>query len=655
MSFLIRIKNGLVNFLDVVAYYVFSRMIFLGVVIIIFLLAAWYSIVRTITCDPNCIGFNLTNRDFRGIDLSEDILMEANFQDADLSGGNLRGADLSGAILIGTNLQNADLSRAKLLSANLTGADLRNAILDNTDLRGANLTRADLTRTDLTTTQLDGAIFEQAKLVEANLQDKGLGGVVFRRANMTGARLDRADLSGNQVSGANLSDCSLVEARLSGAIFNLGNMTGADLTDSVLAGSYFIGADLTSVDFTRSNLVGATMIGARLNGANLSAANLNGVRLFLAELEDGDLDFDPVLAELNELQLEQTVTNVDLSGIQFTQQTQWPAGKLILLADMLGLSSGAGLAAEPETTEVTEPDDSGVISLPPIDPNTVTGDIAIAGSSTIFPLSDAIGLMFVSGGYSGNLTIESLSTGAGFEMFCQEGSIDIVNASRPITEEEMAACAELDREPVPFRVGTDALAIVINPTNHFISEASLDDLAALFTVGRWADVDPHWPSDPILRFVPDPDTGTFDFFVERVLANNPQPIMEALNTEFNTREADIIWGVASNADAIGFVGYTYYQQNTETMKLLTVEGVEPTAQAVANDEYILARPLFMYSDAKIIQEKPQVGEFISFYLSRVNAVAERVGYFPNDPVTLDEAETTLMDLMNLNIRRQTTP
>ena len=276
--------------------------------------------------------------------------------------------------------------------------------------------------------------------------------------------------------------------------------------------------------------------------------------------------------------------------------------------------------------------------LPEIDPLEVAGDIVTAGSSTVFPLTEAVATRFEEEGYAGQITIDSIGTGAGFERFCQSGETDIANASRPIKDEEVALCQAIGREPIEFRVGTDALAVVVSPSNYFVEGLTIAQLAlALSTATTWADVDPASPAHPIARFSPGTDSGTFDYFVEAVLDGEAEPLLNSDNLQLSEDDNVLVQGVSgdtctegdlSTACAIGYFGFAYYQANSGDLQAVAIEGVEPNAAAVDTGDYPLARPLFIYSDPTIMTDKPQVASFIAFYLSVVNEVIAEVGYFP---------------------------
>ncbi len=323
---------------------------------------------------------------------------------------------------------------------------------------------------------------------------------------------------------------------------------------------------------------------------------------------------------------------------------------LVLSACSLGgaaSSTATSVPAPQATTPPTaEPTEEVCGLLPCVDPLSLTGDIVMAGSSTVFPLAERMAERFQDEGFAGNITIDSIGSGAGIERFCVAGESDIANASRPIREEEIAQCQAIGREPIGFLVGTDALAVVVSQDNTFVTDLTLEELALVFsTAETWADVNPAWPAEPILRYIPGTDSGTFDYFVEEVFDENEEPILAASNTQLSEDDNVLVQGVLGSPYAIGFFGYAYYAANTGTLKILNIEGVTPSAETVEDNSYPLARPLFIYSDATIMQEKPQVAAFINFFLTFVNEEIEDVGYFPASAAVIEEGMQAWLDIM----------
>ncbi|MFO7167992.1 MAG: PstS family phosphate ABC transporter substrate-binding protein [Chloroflexota bacterium] len=302
--------------------------------------------------------------------------------------------------------------------------------------------------------------------------------------------------------------------------------------------------------------------------------------------------------------------------------------------------------AVPAATEAPAADEAPAAAegtaLPEVDPAAVSGNIITAGSSTVFPLTQRMAERFNDEGFAGEITIDSIGSGAGFERFCVAGETDIANASRPIDREEIDACGRLSppRTPIEFRVGTDALAVVVSVENEFLTDISLEDLARVFNgeVRAWSELDPSYPAEPIQLFSPGSDSGTYDYFVEEVLGDDDTRL-QASGAQFSENDNVLVQGVEASPYAIGYFGYAYYAENRDRLRALSIEGVVPSQENVDAGAYPLARPLFIYSDATIMREKPQVAAFINFYLSFVNEEIVDVGYFPAPAADLDAAKS----------------
>ncbi len=305
----------------------------------------------------------------------------------------------------------------------------------------------------------------------------------------------------------------------------------------------------------------------------------------------------------------------------------------------------------PITTEA--PTEAMGSMLPEVDPASATGNIIIAGSSTVYPLTERIAERFKAEGFQGEITIDSIGSGAGFERFCKTGETDISNASRPIKAEEVENCRAIGREPIEFRVGTDALAVTVSAENDFLTDITLEELAKVFSneVSKWNEVRSEWPAEEILRFSPGTDSGTFDYFIEAVMLpvygkeKAEEAILSAANAQFSEDDNVLVQGVEGSPYAIGYFGFAYYNENQGALKAISINGIAPTSDTAESGEYPLARPLFIYSDAKIMAEKPQVAAFINFYLTYVNDEILDVGYFPASAAALQAAMQSWLQAM----------
>ena len=193
--------------------------------------------------------------------------------------------------------------------------------------------------------------------------------------------------------------------------------------------------------------------------------------------------------------------------------------------------------------------------------------------------------------------------------------------------------------PVAFRVGTDALAITVSAENDFINGLSFAELNKIFGEAEtWSQVRAEWPDEPIVLVIPGEDSGTFDFFVEEVFAGDPAAML-AKHPIMSQNDNQLVGSISRNPYSIGFFGYAYYLANADDLQIVALDGVTPSAETVETDTYALSRPLFIFSDAKIMRDHPQVADFISYYLMHVNEVILDVGYFPASAIALAKASS----------------
>jgi phosphate transport system substrate-binding protein len=260
--------------------------------------------------------------------------------------------------------------------------------------------------------------------------------------------------------------------------------------------------------------------------------------------------------------------------------------------------------------------------------------IKIDGSSTVFPITDAIANAYnetqpdpveVDVSFSG--------TGGGFEKFCA-GETDISNASRPILEAEMAACNEAGIRFYELPVAFDALTIVVNQQNDWTEDITVEELNTLWEpaaqgqITRWNQIRPSWPDTPISLHGPGLDSGTYDYFAEVIVG-------EDTRSDFAASEDDeiIAQGVGRDSNALGYFGLAYYDDHQDTLKALAVDSgngpIEPSPDTVVTAEYQpLSRPLFIYVNFESVRTNPAVKDFVQFYLENAPATVDDVGYVP---------------------------
>lgn len=255
--------------------------------------------------------------------------------------------------------------------------------------------------------------------------------------------------------------------------------------------------------------------------------------------------------------------------------------------------------------------------------------ISVDGSSTVFPLSEAAAESFSNSATGGaRVTVGESGTGGGFRKFCR-GETQMQGASRPILTEEMQACAAAGVHYVEIPIAFDGLTIVVHPSNP-VRAATIEELrrawepAAEGVINNWRQVNPSWPDLAMPLYGAGTASGTFDFFTEAVVGT-----AKSSRTDYTPTEDDnvTVQGVLNNPGAMGYFGYAYYEQNSQRLTALTINGVAPSPETIADGSYPLSRPVFIYVNAEALR-RPQVQRFVQHYVSNAATLARQVGYVP---------------------------
>ena len=281
------------------------------------------------------------------------------------------------------------------------------------------------------------------------------------------------------------------------------------------------------------------------------------------------------------------------------------------------------------------------IPLPEIDPLQVFGDIGIAGSSTLMDLTNQIYTRFVNDGYAGFIKLEELSTRDGFQAFCA-GTTDTVAATRPILQEELDRCLQIGRTPIVIPIGTDALVIVVNQANEFIQDVTLSELAEIFKAKRWSDVNRAWPARKIVRILPTITGDNFLFFADVVFQGNNRLLETAPNSSFLPDATELVQRIQDTPDAIGLIDYTVYREQSKAVRLVKLNGLQPELATMQVGSYPLLRPLLFYSAPEVLQDKPHLASFFTFYLTYVNEEIGAAGKFPLTRTEMDRSRLNLL-------------
>ena len=264
----------------------------------------------------------------------------------------------------------------------------------------------------------------------------------------------------------------------------------------------------------------------------------------------------------------------------------------------------------------------------------LTGSIKIDGSSTVYPISEAVAEEFQSVHPKIKVTIGVSGTGGGFQKFIAQ-EIDINNASRKIKSSEVESAKSKSLSFIELPVAYDGISVVVHKSNNWINAISVNDLKKIWSpdskIIMWSDINPDWPKRKIKLYAPGADSGTFDYFTEKINGKS-----RLSRSDYTASEDDsvLIKGVSGDKDSLGYFGYAYYEEHKNKLKSLAIidpntpeKKVFPSHKSIADGSYYLSRPIFIYvSSKKAIEE--HIKAFVIFYLTNAASLVKSVGYIP---------------------------
>jgi phosphate transport system substrate-binding protein len=309
-------------------------------------------------------------------------------------------------------------------------------------------------------------------------------------------------------------------------------------------------------------------------------------------------------------------------------------GGLAIGVALLAAACSGGASSAPSDGASTAPS-AAPSAAPSSSGESLSGTVTIDGSSTVYPITEAVAEEFQKANPGVTVPVAFSGTGGGFKKFCV-GETDINDASRPIKKDdegEGVACAANGVEYVELQVAIDGLSVVVNPANDWASCLTVDELKAIYGPESpenllWSDVRAGFPAEKVNRYMPGADSGTFDYFTEEINGEVDASTSHAVQSEDDNT---LVTGVAGDKNAIAYFGYAYFVENSDKVKAVAVDGgsgcVEPTDSTINDNSYSpLSRPLFIYPDVGKAIERPELVAFVDFYLANTNALSAEVGY-----------------------------
>jgi phosphate transport system substrate-binding protein len=259
----------------------------------------------------------------------------------------------------------------------------------------------------------------------------------------------------------------------------------------------------------------------------------------------------------------------------------------------------------------------------------LSGEVKIDGSSTVYPIMEAVSEEYQMIQPDVKVSVGLSGTGGGFKAFIA-GETDLSNASRPIKGEEKAQLEEKGIGFTELKLAFDGLSVLVNKENDWVDHLTVDELKKMWiedgTVKKWSDIREGWPEEEIKFYSPGTDSGTFDYFDEVILEEQPIVEKATLSEDDNI----LVQGISGEKNGVGYMGYAYYLENQDKMKIVPIDGgngpVEPTNETIESGEYApLSRPLFTYVKNESLK-KPEVFDYVKFTIENAAALSEEVGY-----------------------------
>ncbi|MDQ0340394.1 phosphate transport system substrate-binding protein [Caldalkalibacillus uzonensis] len=306
-------------------------------------------------------------------------------------------------------------------------------------------------------------------------------------------------------------------------------------------------------------------------------------------------------------------------------------GVFIMLAALLAVVAACGSTETNTEVESNTEQNSSSEAGQDTAAEALSGNVEIDGSSTVFPVQEAIAEEYRTVQPDVNVTVGVSGTGGGFKRFTV-GETDLSNASRPIKDEEAAIAEENGIEYVELPIAYDGMAVVVSAKNDFVKELTVEELQEIWTgeVTKWNEVRPEFPDAEIKLFGPGTDSGTFDYWNEVIIGDDHE-----ITSNFVASEDDnvLVKGIADDEYALGYFGYAYYAENQDKLNIVAIkadenaEAVVPTEETINDGTYTpLSRPIFVYVNVQSFKEKPQVQDYVYFMNEVAGELALEVGY-----------------------------
>ncbi len=292
-------------------------------------------------------------------------------------------------------------------------------------------------------------------------------------------------------------------------------------------------------------------------------------------------------------------------------------------------------------------------ALPPVKPADAKGDIKIGGSPSVYPLTQKISDQFTAQGFAGKIAIDQENSTKGIERLCK-GEHDLISTVRAMKQEELDACKKSSQGAVELKIGIDAVVFAVSRQNRFVDKLTRKQLQEIWSgkARTWKDVDPRWPAEPIALFSPAQSLATYDFITEQLFKDTEKDdkvrkdiIAKVPGVKLAEQFQDIAKKVALSKTALGFFSYSFYSQNRAKLRTIVIDDVIANDITVPNGKYQLSRTMYIVTAVSVLKGKPQVKDYVNYYLTNVKSKIVEVGYFAQPDKVANEVNLAFLSAL----------
>lgn len=301
------------------------------------------------------------------------------------------------------------------------------------------------------------------------------------------------------------------------------------------------------------------------------------------------------------------------------------------------------------TSANTRSDITDAQRLPTVTPLRISQNLAVVTSPELLPLNETLYQRFIQAGYSGVMDIDAMTASRAVQQFCQQPEVNLLTISRAMTPVELSQCRAAGRDPTEFPVARDALLVVVNPQDRFVSGVTLSKLQSMLTRDNWQAVDPSWPDAPIERGLIGPDSAGIALLADTLFAADSTSLLNAPKTTFYGYPEPMIQALNVTPYSLGIINYSTYQRLAQNFRAVPINGISASLETVESGAYPLSQTAFLYSDRTQMARRSATSSVVNFYLTYLDDAISEVALLPLPQTQLNASKAQWLNVMGLGL------